>query len=71
MFSDVGFPLTSDQRVSDELVDAFAVSGNETTVAAQFTDLLASVLDELMASIVPMTCAFPVLLFVSHDFMTG
>ncbi|MFL6471650.1 MAG: LLM class flavin-dependent oxidoreductase [Nitrososphaeraceae archaeon] len=53
MFSDAGFPLTSDQTVPDALVDSLVISGNEATVAARFTELLAAGLDELMVTLVP------------------
>jgi F420-dependent oxidoreductase-like protein len=53
MFSDAGFPLTSDQKVPDALVDSLVISGNEATVAARFTELLAAGLDELMVALVP------------------
>jgi F420-dependent oxidoreductase-like protein len=53
MFSNAGFQLTSDQAISDALVDNLVISGNEATVSARFTDLLASGLNELMVSLVP------------------
>jgi hypothetical protein len=54
MFADAGFPLTAGQTaVPDALVDSLLVSGNEATVAARFTELLAAGLDELMVSLVP------------------
>jgi F420-dependent oxidoreductase-like protein len=53
MFADAGFPLTGGQKVPDSLVDSLIVSGNEDTVAAQFTKLLAAGLDELMVTLVP------------------
>jgi F420-dependent oxidoreductase-like protein len=53
MFSNAGFQLTSDQTVPDTLVDNLVISGNEDIVAAQFTELLANGLDELMVSLVP------------------
>jgi alkanesulfonate monooxygenase SsuD/methylene tetrahydromethanopterin reductase-like flavin-dependent oxidoreductase (luciferase family) len=54
MFSDAGFPLTAGQTsVPDSLVDSLIVSGNEATVAARFTELLAAGLDELMVTLVP------------------
>ena len=52
MFSDAGFPLTS-----DALVDSLVISGNEATVAARFTELLAAGLDELNVALVPVTDA--------------
>ena len=57
MFSDAGFPLTSDQTVPDALVDSLVISGNEATVAARFTELLAAGLDELNVALVPITDA--------------
>jgi F420-dependent oxidoreductase-like protein len=58
MFSDAGFPLTSNQMsVPDALVDSLVISGNEATVAARFTELLAAGLDELNVALVPITDA--------------
>jgi F420-dependent oxidoreductase-like protein len=53
MFADAGFPLTAGQMISDSLIDSLIVSGNEDTVATQFTELLAAGLDELMVTLVP------------------
>ena len=53
MFADAGFPLTADHMISDSLIDSLIVSGNEDTVAAKFTELLAAGLDELMVILVP------------------
>jgi F420-dependent oxidoreductase-like protein len=53
MFADAGFPLTAGQMISDSLIDSLIVSGNEDTMAAQFTELLAAGLDELMVTLVP------------------
>ena len=53
MFSNAGFQLKSDQTVPDALVDNLVISGNEDIVAARFTELLATGLDELMISLVP------------------
>jgi F420-dependent oxidoreductase-like protein len=53
MFADAGFSLTAGQMISDSLIDSLIVSGNEDTVAAQFTELLAAGLDELMVTLVP------------------
>ncbi len=54
MFANAGLPPTSDQQaVSDELVESLVISGNEATVAARFTELLSTGLDELMVSLVP------------------
>ena len=56
MFDDAGFPLTSDQTsVADALVDSLVISGNESTVAARFTELLAAGLDELNVVLLPIT----------------
>ena len=47
MFADAGFPLTSDQTsVPDALVDSLVISGNEATVTARFTELLAAGFDK-------------------------
>jgi F420-dependent oxidoreductase-like protein len=53
MFSNAGFQITSDQMVPDSLVKNLVISGNEATVAARLTELLAAGLDELMVSLVP------------------
>jgi F420-dependent oxidoreductase-like protein len=53
MFADAGFPLTSDKKVTDDLVNNIIISGNEDTVATSLTKLLAAGLDELMVSLVP------------------
>ena len=52
MFSNADFQLTSGQTVPDSLVDNLVISGNEDIVAARFTELLATGLDELMVSLV-------------------
>jgi F420-dependent oxidoreductase-like protein len=57
MFADAGFPLTAGQTISDSLIDSLIVSGNEATVTAQFTELLAAGLDELYVGLVPITDA--------------
>src|SRR5918993_5199715 len=53
MFADAGFPLTSDKKVTDDLVNNMIISGNEDTVATSLTKLLDAGLDELMVSLVP------------------
>jgi hypothetical protein len=53
MFTDAGFPLTSDNMVSDDFVNNMIISGNEDTVAKSLNKLLASGLDEIMVSLVP------------------
>ncbi|MFL6315950.1 MAG: LLM class flavin-dependent oxidoreductase, partial [Nitrososphaeraceae archaeon] len=53
MFADAGFPLTAGQMIPESLIDSLIVSGNEDSVAAQFTKLLAAGLDELMVNLVP------------------
>jgi F420-dependent oxidoreductase-like protein len=55
MFSNAGFQITTDQKVSDALVDNLIISGNDAAVAARFNELLAAGLDELMISLVPIT----------------
>ena len=53
MFSNPGLPPTSDQQaVSDDLVE-LGISGNEATLAARFTELLAAGLDDLTVSLAP------------------
>jgi F420-dependent oxidoreductase-like protein len=53
MFSSAGFRLTTGQTVPDSLVDNLVIFGNEDSVAARFSELLATGLDELMVSLVP------------------
>jgi F420-dependent oxidoreductase-like protein len=48
MFADAGFPVSSDGTLSDALLDSLVVSGDEATVMARLTDLLAQGLDELL-----------------------
>jgi hypothetical protein len=57
MFADAGFPLTAGQMVPESLLDSLVISGNEATVAARFTELLAAGLDELNVALVPITDA--------------
>jgi F420-dependent oxidoreductase-like protein len=54
MFAEAGFPLAPGQNsVPDSLVDNLVLSGNETSIAARFTELLGAGLDELMVSLTP------------------
>ncbi len=55
MFADAGFPVSSDGTMSDALVDNLVVSGDEATISARLTDLLAQGLDELL--VMPITVA--------------
>ena len=48
MFADAGFPVSSDGTLSDALLDSLVVSGDEATIMARLTDLLAQGLDELL-----------------------
>ena len=53
MFTSAGFPTTLSSAVPDTLVDNLVISGNEDTVTARFSELLASGLDELMVTVLP------------------
>jgi alkanesulfonate monooxygenase SsuD/methylene tetrahydromethanopterin reductase-like flavin-dependent oxidoreductase (luciferase family) len=53
MFTSAGFPTTLRSATPDTLVDNLVISGNEDTVTARFSDLLASGLDELMVTLLP------------------
>ena len=53
MFADAGFPLIAGQMIPDSLIHGLIVSGNEDTVAEQFTKLMAAGLDELMVTLIP------------------
>ncbi len=57
MFADAGFPVSSDGTMSDALIDSLIVSGDEATVAARLTDLLAQGLDELLVMPIAVTDA--------------
>ena len=57
MFSDAGFQVTTDETVPDAFVDSLVISGNEATVTARFTKLLAAGLDELNVALLPITDA--------------
>ena len=57
MFADAGFPVSSDGTMSDALLDSLVVSGDESTVAARLTDLLAQGLDELLVMPITVTDA--------------
>jgi F420-dependent oxidoreductase-like protein len=53
MFTSAGFPTTLSSTAPDTLVDSLVISGNEDTVTARFSELLASGLDELMVTLLP------------------
>jgi F420-dependent oxidoreductase-like protein len=53
MFADAGFPQISDKKVTDDLVNNMIISGNEDTLATSFINLLATGLNELIISLVP------------------
>jgi F420-dependent oxidoreductase-like protein len=53
MFTSAGFPTTVGDTAPDTLVDSLVISGGEDTVTARFSELLASGLDELMVTLLP------------------
>jgi alkanesulfonate monooxygenase SsuD/methylene tetrahydromethanopterin reductase-like flavin-dependent oxidoreductase (luciferase family) len=53
MFTSAGFPTRLGSAAPDSLVDSLVISGNEDTVTARFSELLASGLDELMITLLP------------------
>ncbi|MFN8471303.1 MAG: LLM class flavin-dependent oxidoreductase [Anaerolineae bacterium] len=53
MFNDAGYPVPGNGALPDALVDALVVSGTNEMVEARLRELLASGLDELMVSLVP------------------
>jgi alkanesulfonate monooxygenase SsuD/methylene tetrahydromethanopterin reductase-like flavin-dependent oxidoreductase (luciferase family) len=62
MFSDAGFPITThdggnETIVPDALVNSLVISGNESTIAARFKQLLDAGLGELMLTSVPIADA--------------
>jgi hypothetical protein len=67
MFSDASFLLTAGQTsVPDSIVESLIVSGNEATVTARLTELLAAGLDELMVTLVPIKDAVDELTRLIH-----
>jgi F420-dependent oxidoreductase-like protein len=54
MFAASGFPVQADGTLSDDLIDNLVVMGDESTVTARLNELLASGLDELLVSLVPL-----------------
>ena len=48
-----GFPTTVGGAAPDDLVDSLVISGNEDTVSGRFSEFLASELDELMVTLLP------------------
>ena len=48
MFADAGFPIAPDGTMTDALIDNLVISGDETAIAARFTELLDAGLDELL-----------------------
>ena len=63
MFTDAGFPITTNDDgggetiVPDALVNNLVISGSESTIAARFKELLHAGLGELMVTIVPIADA--------------
>jgi len=53
MFTSAGFHTTLGSAAHDTLVDNLVISGNEEIVTARFSELLASGLDELMVTLLP------------------
>ncbi|MFN8482160.1 MAG: LLM class flavin-dependent oxidoreductase [Anaerolineae bacterium] len=53
MFADAGYPVPGNGTLPEALVDALVVSGTPEAVEARLRELLASGLDELMVSLVP------------------
>jgi hypothetical protein len=53
MFTIAGFPTTVGGAAPDALVDNLVISGNEDTLSERFSELLASGLDELMVTLLP------------------
>jgi|SRR5215208_227159 len=53
MFTSAGFPTTVGGAAPDGLVASLVISGDENMVTARFSELLASGLDELMVTLLP------------------
>jgi F420-dependent oxidoreductase-like protein len=54
MFAEAGYPVTADGEMTDELVEALAVSGNSEEIRDRLASILARGIDELMISHVVM-----------------
>ena len=50
MFPDAGFPVTTDQTMTDDLVDNLAVSGTPEQIRRRLDDIRSEGIDELMVS---------------------
>jgi hypothetical protein len=57
MFTSSGFPTTVGGAAPDGLVDSLVISGGEDLVTSQFSELLASGLNELMVTLLPIVDA--------------
>lgn len=53
MFAEAGFPVAADGTLSDALLDSLVVFGDEATIAARVTNLLAQGLDEVLVKPLP------------------
>jgi F420-dependent oxidoreductase-like protein len=54
MFAAAGYPIEADGNVSDALVDSLVIRGDEATITARIDELLASGLDELLLTTLPL-----------------
>jgi F420-dependent oxidoreductase-like protein len=57
MFTDAGFPVSSDGTMSDALIESLVVSGDENAIATRLADLLAGGLHELLVMSIPVVDA--------------
>ena len=53
MFAEVGFPISPDGSIPDELIETLFVWGDDATIARRLGELLATDLDELVVSSTP------------------
>ena len=57
MFANSGFPVASDGKMSDALLDSLVVSGDESTIARRLAELLTKGLDELLVMLIAVSDA--------------
>jgi F420-dependent oxidoreductase-like protein len=54
MFAAAGYPIETDGNVSDALIDSLVIKGDEAAITARIDELLASGLDELLLTTLPL-----------------
>jgi alkanesulfonate monooxygenase SsuD/methylene tetrahydromethanopterin reductase-like flavin-dependent oxidoreductase (luciferase family) len=54
MFAAAGYPIEADGSISDALIDSLVIKGDEAAITARIDELLASGLDELLLTTLPL-----------------